>query len=58
MAPNNFEMNTYDLLKLKAENGKIKLRVIDPHPNPMPPAGLTPDEKKQIECWLNNGYKP
>lgn len=51
-------LNTYELLKDKAVNGRIKARVIDETPTRMPPAGLTPDEKKLIECWLNNGYKP
>ncbi|MCU0360866.1 MAG: hypothetical protein MUF75_09150 [Bacteroidia bacterium] len=51
-------LNTYDLLKAKGEGGRIKARVIDQIPTPMPPAGLTADEKKLIECWLENGYKP
>lgn len=51
-------LNTYDLLKDKAVKGRIKARVIDGVPSKMPPQGLTPDEKKLIECWLNNGYKP
>lgn len=51
-------LDTYELLKAKGEAGRIKARVLDQIPTPMPPAGLTADEKKQIECWLNNGYKP
>lgn len=51
-------LDTYELFKAKAEAGRIKARVIDETPTRMPPAGLTPDEKKMIECWLNNGYKP
>jgi len=51
-------LDTYELLKAKGEAGRIKARVIEENPTRMPPAGLTPDEKKMIECWLNNGYKP
>lgn len=51
-------LDTYELFKAKAESGRIKARVIDENPTRMPPAGITPDEKKLIECWLNNGYKP
>jgi uncharacterized membrane protein len=51
-------LNTYELLKEKAVAGRIKARVIDQNPSPMPPAGLTADEKKLIECWLGNVYKP
>jgi hypothetical protein len=51
-------LNTYELLKAKGEAGRIKARVIDETPTRMPPAGITPNEKKLIECWLNNGYKP
>lgn len=52
-------LDTYDLLKDKAANGRIKARVLDASPpNSMPPAGLNEKDKKLIECWLNNGYKP
>ncbi len=51
-------LDTYELLKAKGEAGRIKARVIDETPTRMPPAGITADEKSQIECWLNNGYKP
>lgn len=56
--PSGVLLDTYDLLKAKGEAGRIKARVIDETPTRMPPAGITPDEKKLIECWLNNGYKP
>jgi uncharacterized membrane protein len=52
-------LDTYELLKAQAVDGSIKKRVIDEDPTPMPPGGdLTADEKKLIECWLNNGYLP
>lgn len=52
-------LDTYDLLKDKAVGGRIKARVLDASPpNSMPPQGLNAEQKKLIECWLNNGYKP
>jgi len=54
----NVLLNTYDLFKDKAVSGRIKARVIDENPSRMPPAGITPEEKQLIECWLTNGYLP
>lgn len=51
-------LDSYELLKAKGEAGRIEERVINENPTRMPPAGLTQTEKKLIECWLNNGYKP
>lgn len=52
-------LDTYELLKDKAAGGRIKARVLDATPpNSMPPKGLNDKDKKLIECWLNNGYKP
>jgi hypothetical protein len=51
-------LNTYTLLVDKAISGRIKARVLDGKPSFMPYGGeLKPEEKKLIECWLNNGYK-
>lgn len=54
--------DSYELVKDKAESGRIKARAIDQLPSPMPPIGnsnpiLSPEEKALINCWLNNGYK-
>ncbi len=53
-------LETYDLVKLKGETGRIKQRVIlDEPPNSMP--SLLPKLPKKeldlIQCWLNNGMK-
>ena len=52
-------LNTYSLLVDKAVSGRIKARVLDGQGGFMPLGGeLKSEEKKLIECWLNNGYKP
>lgn len=54
-----FPLLSYDDLKGKAETGRIKARVIDHNPSPMPPTGALPQGQLDlISCWLNNGYKP
>ena len=48
--------NTYIPLKERADNGRIKSYVIEL--KIMPPSTakqLTDDEKKLIQCWLDNG---
>lgn len=47
---------TYDPLKERADNGRIKSYLFEL--KIMPPANatqLTEDEKKLIQCWLDNG---
>jgi uncharacterized membrane protein len=55
-----FPLTNYGQVKEKADAGKIKARVIDQLPTPMPPSGspgLTQQERDQINCWLGNGAK-
>jgi hypothetical protein len=61
---NNFQqgltnLSTYSLLKIKAEAGRIKARVIDGKPSYMPQdKGKLPAAKLDlISCWLSNGMK-
>lgn len=50
------DLSTYSLLKTQVDGGRIKARVIDQNPSPMPPAGnLTSDELNSIKCWLDAG---
>ncbi|HQQ95412.1 MAG TPA: hypothetical protein PLQ93_12715 [Bacteroidia bacterium] len=52
-------LDSYDLFKTQAVNGRIKARAIDGNPSFMPQGGqLKQEQKCIIECWLNNGYKP
>ena len=55
-----FPLTTYGQVKAKADEGKIKARVIDQKPSSMPPTGspqLTQEEREKINCWLSNGAK-
>jgi hypothetical protein len=51
---------TYQQFKTKAEQGRIKARVIDGTGSFMPAdKGKLPQHKLDlITCWLNNGMKP
>lgn len=49
----------YSQVKDRAEAGRIKARVFDENPSVMPQSGpLTAAQKKLLNCWLTNGYKP
>ncbi len=49
-------LTTDDAIKQVADGGRIKARVIDHVPTPMPPTGpLPPCEIQQIQAWLNAG---
>ncbi len=54
-------LTTYELVKQRAEEGRIKVRAIDdngPTRMPQPPnPALTQQQKDLITCWLNNGMK-
>lgn len=55
-------LDSYELVKEKAEAGRIKARVIDQLPSAMPPLGnsnpvLSSEQKALINCWLGNGMK-
>jgi hypothetical protein len=51
-------LTNYTQVKAQADNGKIKLRVIDGNPSFMPQGGQLPaDQKQLIQCWLDNGEK-
>lgn len=50
------DLSTYSLLKAQVDGGRIKARVIDQNPSPMPPAGnLSSEELNSIKCWLDAG---
>ncbi|WP_317896663.1 hypothetical protein [Aurantibacillus circumpalustris] len=56
----NPRLETYSLLKDRADAGRIKERVLDASPTRMPPVerpALTSEEKELISCWLENGKK-
>lgn len=55
----NVNLDTYEQVKGKAETGRIKARVFDKIPAPMPPSPstLTPAELNLLQCWLDNGQK-
>lgn len=49
---------TYSDVKTKADQGRIKARVIDGNPSFMPQGTeLSPAQKSLILCWLSNGEK-
>lgn len=53
-------LTSYDLVKDRADAGRIKSRAIDASPSQMPPspaAPLTAEQKELINCWLGNGTK-
>jgi uncharacterized membrane protein len=55
-----FPLTQYGFVKAKGEAGRIKARVIDQIPAPMPPTSnpqLTQAQKDLINCWLTNGFK-
>ena len=50
------DFTTYEGLKTRADNGRIRTNVFEL--NIMPPASaspLTDEEKELIKCWLDNG---
>lgn len=50
------DFTTYEGLKTRADNGRIRTNVFDL--KIMPPASATPltdEEKEQLKCWLDNG---
>lgn len=52
---------SFSQFKQKAEQGRIKARVIDGTNGFMPPdkpGGLSAEQKELINCWLNTGMKP
>ncbi len=50
----DLDWTVYDKLKVRADNGKIKTRVIDQ--GSMPPSGKLPQsELDMIQCWLDAG---
>ncbi len=50
----NGSYEDYAGLKVVADNGKLKTRVIDL--KTMPPTGALPTEQlNQLQCWLNDG---
>jgi cytochrome c5 len=53
------DMSTYDLLKSRALDGKLKARAIDGNPSIMPQGGpkLPDAQLNLIQCWINNGAK-
>ncbi len=60
IASGNIELDTYDLTKIIANNGKLKQTVFNSVPKQMPPDGydqLNDAQKKLINCWINNGAK-
>ena len=50
------DFTTYPALKTRANNGKIKLLVIDNTTMPLN-SSLTEDQIQTIKCWLENGAK-
>lgn len=54
--PGSGDFSTYAGLKLKADNGTLKNRIVDI--KDMPQAGSPPlseDERKLINCWIKQG---
>jgi uncharacterized membrane protein len=55
----NTNLTNYAQVSSKAS--RIKVRAIDPNPNPMPPASvtgtavLTSQEKSLLQCWIDKG---
>lgn len=47
----------YSGLKAIADNGKLKARVVDGNPSPMPPNGLLPQSTRDSILWWINGGK-
>ncbi|MBX3163902.1 MAG: hypothetical protein KF900_05435 [Bacteroidetes bacterium] len=52
-------LTSYELVKNRADAGRIKARVIDGNPSFMPQGALPlpQTQKDLITCWLNNGMK-
>ena len=50
----NGEFNTYEKIKVIADNGKLANRVLDRQDMPLG-GSLTSNELGQIQCWLDAG---
>ena len=48
------DFSTYEGLKPKAENGHLRLFVVELKLMP-PNSSLSEDQRKLIECWINQG---
>ena len=56
----NPDFRTYEVVKDRAEAGRIKARAFDESSSRMPPPSnpaLTAAQKELLDCWLNNGKK-
>ena len=52
----NLDFSLYSTAQSQATNGRIKARVIDANPSPMPPSGKLPQSQlDSIQCWLDKG---
>ena len=54
-------LDTYEKVKIIADNGRLQARAIDGSPSPMPPAPLSPlsaSEKTAIQNWIDEGACP
>jgi hypothetical protein len=50
------DYTSFDGVKIDAESGELKKRMIDGNPNFMPPAGKLPQtDLDKVVCWLNAG---
>lgn len=52
------DLTDYTSLKSQVDGGRIKARLIDQLPSPMPPPGNpapTDSEIEMIKCWMENG---
>lgn len=47
----------YTGVKAIADDGKLKARVVDGNPSPMPPSGLLPQSTRDSILWWINGGK-
>ena len=52
-----YPLTSYDLLKQKGVEGKIKDRVIIKKDMPPAPDKLSNEELNMMNCWITNGYK-
>ncbi len=50
------DLSNYALIKTQVDGGRIKARVLDQNPSPMPQGGsLTQPELDLVKCWLDAG---
>ena len=50
------DFNRYEEIKIRVDNGKFKLLVLDLKSMP-PDGGLSEEELRKIECWMEQGAK-